>query len=52
MNLEELMAIVESDELFAELAIASDVYLFIKFARDKNVVRSLLRELRKEEAQT
>jgi hypothetical protein len=51
MNLKDAMAQIESDEFFAELAIASDVKLFLKFARQKAPVRSLLRELTSDAAQ-
>jgi hypothetical protein len=45
MKLEDLMSEIESDDFFAELAIASDVNLFLRFARKRQVVRSLLTEI-------
>lgn len=51
MNLQKIMSQIESDEFFAEVAIASDARLFFKFARRKRVVHSLLTELQSEIAQ-
>lgn len=51
MNLQEIMSQIESDDFFAQLAIASDIHLFFRFAKRESVVHSLLTELQNETAQ-